>query len=76
MVYQKKFLTSLIASLEDETTAKQILADVLRLRDTLISSSNLAFHVTADLTYLNKQKVDLNGPWKAFNFGPGPKTYE
>ncbi|XP_037046641.1 uncharacterized protein C05D11.1-like [Bradysia coprophila] len=71
---QKKFLTSLIASMDDETAAKQILDDIRILREQVISTANLAVHITADFTKLIKSKVDLNAPWKLFNFGPGSKT--
>lgn len=72
---QKKFLTSLNGSLDDETAAKQILDDINRLRDQIISTQNLAVHITADFTKLSKSKVDFSAPWKRFKFGPGPKKY-
>lgn len=64
MLAQRNFLESIRAKLDDETTNKQIVADVHRLRDFLVTPSNMAAHVTANFIQLNKLKVDLNGPWQ------------
>lgn len=74
MLYQKKFLTSLIASLDDEETGMQIEANFSHLRDVLLTSSNMAVHVTANFAELSKLKVDLNGPWQQFSYVASPKT--
>lgn len=75
VMYQKKFLASLLSKLDDATTAQQIVAELNKLRDILISTTNLGVHVTADFTALNSKNTDLNSVWQRFGFGGAHKKY-
>lgn len=75
MLYQKRFLTSLMSMLDDGSTAQKVIDDLNNLRAELISSTNLAVHVTADFTALALNNTDFNGPWQRFDFSRGEKKY-
>lgn len=64
MFYQKKFLTSLLTSLNDKTASQKVIEDLNSLRAFLLSSSNLAVHITADWNQLNDLHIDVNSPWQ------------
>ncbi len=72
---QKEFLTSILDKLKWRLWSRRILFDLYYLRSLLVSTPNLAVHVTADLNELNKMKTDLNLVWQRFKGGRGPKKY-
>lgn len=63
MLYQQKFLTSLIQSLDNEDSAQKVIADLNQLRSIITSPTNLALHVAADWRKMESLNVDLNFPW-------------
>lgn len=75
VMYQKSFLTSLLEGLKNDGESKKILADLNNLRAALLSNSNLAVHVTADLNKQKITKTDFNIDWQRFNFTRGVKKY-
>lgn len=63
---QKEFLTSILDGLKSRNSTREMLIHLNRLRAILVSTSNIAVHVTADLTELQKMKIDLNVIWQRF----------
>lgn len=64
MLYQQKFLTSILAKLGDTETAQSVIADLNQLRNIITSTKNLALHVAADWQKMGSLYTDLNTPWK------------
>lgn len=77
MIYQYEFLTEVLENLHyNDTTAQNIVDNLYRLRDALVSASNLGVHVTADFDALiTDNYTDLNGPWKRFRVNQSSKKY-
>lgn len=75
---QKEFLTSMLHKLKWKISSRRILVDLYHLRSILVTTPNIALHITADLNELNKMKTDLNLVWQRFKvpyFARGPKKY-
>lgn len=64
MLYQQKFLTSILTKLDDATTAQSVIADLSQLRGIITSTKNLALHVAADWHKMGSLNIDLNAPWQ------------
>lgn len=63
MLKQHKFLNSLLESIEKPDEAKLVLADLNALRDHITQPKNMAIHLTADWSKMEKLNIDLTGPW-------------
>lgn len=64
MLYQQKFLTTILTKLNDPETAQNVVADLNQLRNIITSTKNLALHVAADWHKMSSLNIDLNTPWK------------
>lgn len=64
MLYQQKFLTSILTKLNDTQTAQTVISDLNELRNIITSTKNLALHVAADWHKMRSLNIDLNAPWK------------
>lgn len=64
MLYQQKFLASVMTKLANAENAKKVIADLNQLRSIITSPKNLALHVAADWHKMGSLNIDLNAPWK------------
>lgn len=63
MLYQQKFLASILTKLGDTATAENVIADLNKLRKIITSTKNLSLHVAADWHKMGLLNIDLNTPW-------------
>lgn len=64
MLYQQKFLNSILAKLGDPEAAKNVISDLNKVRDIITSTKNLSLHVAADWRIMGSLNIDLNSPWQ------------
>lgn len=64
MLYQQKFLASVLTKLGNEETAQSVISDLNQLRGIITSTNNLALHVAADWHKMGLLNNELNDPWQ------------
>ncbi|XP_037047629.1 uncharacterized protein C05D11.1-like [Bradysia coprophila] len=64
MLYQQKFLNSILTKLGDPEAAKSVLSDLNQVRNIITSTKNLSLHVAADWRKMSSLNIDLNSPWQ------------
>ncbi|KAJ6646667.1 hypothetical protein Bhyg_01880 [Pseudolycoriella hygida] len=64
VLFQQKFLSSVLTKLSDPATAASVIEDLNKLRSIITSNKNLALHVAADWQKMTSLNIDLNFPWK------------
>lgn len=61
---QHKFLTQVLADLEDPRKMMRIIDDLNEIRSVLARPDNLGIHIAADWDKLKELNIDLLGPWR------------
>lgn len=64
MLYQQKFLASVLSKLADPKSAESVISDLNKLRETITSTKNIGLHIAADWHKMSSLNVDLNAPWQ------------